>query len=1101
MPRRDFPLEADPLWYKDAIIYEVHVRSFYDSVDDGMGDFAGLTQKLDYIQDLGVTAIWLLPFCPSPWRDDGYDIADYTDVHPVYGTLNDFKDFLAEAHRRGLRVITELVLNHTSDQHVWFQRSRRAEPGSHWRNFYVWSDTPDKYQEARIIFKDFEPSNWSWDPVAKSYYWHRFFAHQPDLNFDYPPVGEAMTQAMEFWLDLGVDGLRLDAVPYLFEREGTNCENLPETHDFLKKLRAHLDSKYSGRMILAEANQWPEDAIAYFGNGDECQMAFHFPVMPRLFMALRMEDRHPITDILRLTPPIPPDCQWAMFLRNHDELTLEMVTDEERDYMYRVYAEDRSARINLGIRRRLAPLLGNDRRRIELMNALLFSLPGTPVIYYGDEIGMGDNFYLGDRNGVRTPMQWNGDRNAGFSKANPQKLYLPIIIDPEYHYEALNVESQQNNPNSLLWWMKRTIAQRKRSMAFGRGSLEILHPDNRKIVAFVREFQNERILVVANLSRFTQCCELDLARFQGATMTEMFGGAEFPAITEKPYFLSLGPHAFHWFIIQPKVATEEVSIPGERRGAVRIASLDDVFTPAGFFALERSLSAYIVQRHWFLGRNRRLRAMEVEDQIVVGGSAQLLLVRVEFNEGDAEHYLLPVALTIGDAGERAPESVIATLRDAQGRSGILYATAGETEFANTLLALMQNQHSINGLRGKLSGVATPAFHRLLAGVSQLTPMAMKCPQNHTNVAFGETFVMKLYRKVEAGISPEIELMEHLTLKAGYSHAPALAGVLQYQPKRGESVTLGLLQEFERNEGDAWRFTLDNLGLFLHRVLAACTDPRLLQVPIASPLVLAREATPPVVIELNGSFLEMARLLGQRVAEMHVALASNTEDRDFTPEAFTDFYRQSLYHGMLALMGRSFDLLRARKRQLGSSSAESLEALLRSEPEVKKRFQRLRDHRIHATRTRIHGDLHLGQALYTGKDFVIIDFEGTPSQPQGERRLKRSVVRDVASMMRSFHYAAHAALSGQVPGVVPESGSDIEKWVEFWYRWSAAAFLGGYLSGSASADFLPRDLEGLDVLLESYLLERSLIEIGFEIQNRPDWVRIPIKGILEILRTS
>src|SRR5258706_2158971 len=514
MPRRDLPLEADPLWYKDAIIYEVHVRSFYDSVDDGMGDFAGLTEKLDYIQDLGVTAIWLLPFGPSPWRDDGYDIADYTDVHPVYGTLNDFKNFLEEAHRRGLRVITELVLNHTSDQHVWFQRSRRAEPGSHWRNFYVWSDTPEKYKEARIIFKDFEPSNWSWDPVAKAYYWHRFFSHQPDLNFDYPPVAEALTQAMEFWLDMGVDGLRLDAVPYLFEREGTNCENLPETHQFLKDLRTHLDSKSTDRMILAEANEWPEDAIEYFGDGDECHMAFHFPVMPRLFMALRMEDRHPITDILRLTPPIPPDCQWAMFLRNHDELTLEMVTDEERDYMYRVYAEDQSARINLGIRRRLAPLLGNDRRRMELMNALLFSLPGTPVIYYGDEIGMGDNFYLGDRNGVRTPMQWSADRNAGFSRANPQRLYLPVIIDPEYHYEAINAETQQNNPHSLLWWMKRMLALRRQTHAFGRGTLEFLYPDNRRVLAFVRSYENEHVLVIANLSRFAQSVELDLSKFQ-----------------------------------------------------------------------------------------------------------------------------------------------------------------------------------------------------------------------------------------------------------------------------------------------------------------------------------------------------------------------------------------------------------------------------------------------------------------------------------------------------------------------------------------------------------------------------------------------------------
>src|SRR3954469_26013999 len=546
------PLRADPTWYKDAIIYELHVRAFYDSVTDGIGDFGGLTEKLDYLEDLGVTAIWLLPFCPSPLKDDGYDIADYNDVHPSYGSLTDFQKFLKEAHRRGLRVITELVLNHTSDQHLWFQRSRRAAAGSRWRNFYVWSDTPEKYKETRIIFKDFETSNWTWDPVAKAYFWHRFYSHQPDLNWDNPEVREAMFAAMDFWLEMGVDGLRLDAVPYLIEREGTNCENLPVTHQMLRELRAHVDKRFTSRMLLAEANQWPEDSVAYFGKADECHMAFHFPVMPRLFMGLRMEDRYPIIDILRLTPAIPESCQWAMFLRNHDELTLEMVTDEERDYMYRSYAHDRQMRINLGIRRRLAPLLENDRRKIELMNALLFSLPGTPVIYYGDEIGMGDNVYLGDRNGVRTPMQWSGDRNAGFSKANPQRLYLPVNIDPQYHYEAVNVEAQHNNPHSLLWWMKRMVALRKQLRAMGRGSLEFLYPENRRILAFVRRYEEERVLVVANLSRFTQCVELDLSEYDGTRPLELFGSTAFPPVTDRPYFLSLGPHAFHWFALEPK---------------------------------------------------------------------------------------------------------------------------------------------------------------------------------------------------------------------------------------------------------------------------------------------------------------------------------------------------------------------------------------------------------------------------------------------------------------------------------------------------------------------------------------------------------------------
>ncbi|MCK4796858.1 MAG: maltose alpha-D-glucosyltransferase, partial [Spirochaetes bacterium] len=509
MPLKNSYIEDDPLWYKDAIIYELHVKSFFDSNDDGIGDFKGLIKKLDYLQNLGITAIWLLPFYPSPLRDDGYDIADYFNINPAYGTLRDFKDFLNQAHRRGLRVITELVLNHTSDQNPWFQQSRRAKTNSPWRDFYIWNNTPDKYKEARIIFKDFENSNWAWDTVAKAYYWHRFYSHQPDLNYDNPKVQKMMIKVIDFWLEMGVDGLRLDAVPYLYKSEGTNCENLPETHLFLKKLREHVDKKFENRMLLAEANQWTEDTVAYFGNSDECHMAFNFPVMPRMFMALQMEDRFPVIDILENNFLIAESCQWALFLRNHDELTLEMVTDEERDYMYKVYASDPRSKINLGIRRRLAPLLWNNRKKIEVLNILLLSLPGTPVIYYGDEIGMGDNYYLGDRDGVRTPMQWSPDRNAGFSKTNPHKLYLPVVIDPEYHFESMNVENQERNLSSLLWWMKRVIDMRKKYKAFGRGGINFLTPRNAKVLSFIREYENEFILVVINLSRFSQVVELD----------------------------------------------------------------------------------------------------------------------------------------------------------------------------------------------------------------------------------------------------------------------------------------------------------------------------------------------------------------------------------------------------------------------------------------------------------------------------------------------------------------------------------------------------------------------------------------------------------------
>src|SRR6476660_7160210 len=543
-------------WYKDAVIYELHIKAFYDSNDDGIGDFNGLMEKLDYLEDLGVTTIWLLPFYPSPLKDDGYDIADYYSINSAYGNITEFQKLLEEAHRRNLKVITELVVNHTSDQHQWFQRARTSPKGSDERNYYVWSDDPSKYKDVRIIFQDFESSNWTWDEVAQQYYWHRFFHHQPDLNYDNPKVQDEVFKIIDFWCNMGVDGFRLDAIPYLFEREGTNGENLPETHIFLKKLRKHIDEKYPGVAFLAEANMWPEDSASYFGNGDECHMNYHFPVMPRMFMALQQEDRYPITDIFDQTPAIPETCQWAIFLRNHDELTLEMVTDEERDFMYKVYAKDPKAKINLGIRHRLAPLMENNRNKIELMNSLLLSLPGTPVIYYGDEIGMGDNFYLGDRDGVRTPMQWSPDRNAGFSAANPHSLYLPVIIDPEYNYEAVNVELQRRNTSSLFWYMKRIITLRKNYKAFGRGDMKFLHVDNPKILAFTRTYQNETLLVVVNLSKYSQSSEIPLYHFSGYVPVEVFSKNRFPSIKEaSPYFFTLGPHSFLWFELQPAFAT------------------------------------------------------------------------------------------------------------------------------------------------------------------------------------------------------------------------------------------------------------------------------------------------------------------------------------------------------------------------------------------------------------------------------------------------------------------------------------------------------------------------------------------------------------------
>jgi maltose alpha-D-glucosyltransferase/alpha-amylase len=538
--------DKDALWYKDAIIYQVHVRTFHDSNGDGIGDFQGLEQKLDYIRELGTNALWLMPFFPSPLRDDGYDISDYNGVHTSYGTLEDFRKVLDSAHQRGIRVIIEMVLNHTSDQHPWFQEARSSQDNPR-RDWYVWSDTDTRYKGTRIIFLDTEKSNWAWDPTSKSFYWHRFFSHQPDLNYDNPAVREQMWNVMRFWLEMGVDGFRLDAIPYLVEREGTNCENLPETHTILKELRRKLDEQYPGRMLLAEANQWPADLRPYFGDGDEFHMAFHFPLMPRMFMGLKLEDRKPITEIVQQTPEIPPSCQWSLFLRNHDELTLEMVTDMERDYMYDMYAQSKTMRLNVGIRRRLAPLLNNDRRRIELMNGMLMSLPGTPIIYYGDEIGMGDNISLGDRNGVRTPMQWTGGWNAGFSTADPQCLYAPLIQDAVYGYPAVNVASQRESEHSLFHWMQRIIAVRGSNGVFGRGSIEFLHPANHRILAYLRRLGNETVLIVNNLSSAAQPVELDLRRYKGNILIEMFSNNLFPRVGDLPYLLTLGPYQFYWF--------------------------------------------------------------------------------------------------------------------------------------------------------------------------------------------------------------------------------------------------------------------------------------------------------------------------------------------------------------------------------------------------------------------------------------------------------------------------------------------------------------------------------------------------------------------------
>ncbi|MFH1383282.1 MAG: maltose alpha-D-glucosyltransferase [Chloroflexota bacterium] len=1104
----------DPLWYRDAVIYELHVRSFHDSDADGVGDFQGLIEKLDYLEDLGVSTLWLLPFYPSPLKDDGYDISDYYNVHSIYGQMGDFKTFVEEAHRHSLRVITELVVNHTSDQHPWFQQARRSAPGSRSRDFYVWSDTQEKYKEARIIFKDFEYSNWTWDHLAKAYYWHRFYSHQPDLNYDNPTVRRAIFKVMDFWLKLGVDGLRVDAVPYLYEREGTSCENLPETHAFLKELRAHIDNKFKNRMLLAEANQWPEDVVPYFGNGDEFHMAFHFPIMPRLFMAIRMEDRFPIVDILQQTPPIPENCQWAIFLRNHDELTLEMVTDEERDYMYRIYASDPAARINLGIRRRLAPLLNNDRKKIELMNALLFSLPGTPVIYYGDEIGMGDNFYLGDRNGVRTPMQWSPERNAGFSRSNPQRLYLPPVVDPEYHYEAINVETQQANSDSLLWWMKRIITLRKHYQSLSRGTIEFLQPQNRRVLAFLRRYKEETILVVVNLSRLVQQTQLDLPEFTGWRLIDLFGRVEFTPVSDGKYYFTLGPYAFYWFSLQPQ-PTETLrlrTLPSEEIMAVpNIAKTgSELFDKENWPVLESVLQNYMRGRRWFRSKARDIRSSRITDVIPMNPSQSttcVILIQIDYTEGEPETYVVPLIVTsadqMGGIGSDQSQAIVARLGvPGEDSESLLCDAMIDESFCKFLLQSIGRRRRFKGKVGEIVASSTRTF-RGTRGSDEvpLEPTPMKVEQTNTSVVYGNRLILKLFRQLGEGINPELEIGRFLTEKTSFTHISPLAGALEYSRAKGKPISLAVLQGFVPNEGDAWRYTLDSLERYFQSVLS---HPTVQAPPVPQRHLLSLLKEPPSLArETIGPYLVSAQLLGQRTAELHLALASVPDDPDFTPEPFSGMYQTSLYQSMRSFTIRILQLLREKLKDLPPELKENAQQTLDLEKPIIERYQLIRKQRISAARIRCHGDYHLGQVLYTGKDFVIIDFEGEPARSLSERRLKRSPLLDVAGLIRSFHYAAHSALLRQVP-LAPHAESDLpvlEHWAQYWYVWVSVSFLTSYLDGMRQAHLLPESPDQLRILLDAYILEKAIYEIGYELNNRPNWVRVPLQGILQVMEVS
>jgi len=1087
---------VDPLWYKDGVIYQVHVRSFFDSNNDGIGDFEGLTQKLDHIQNLGVNAVWLLPFYPSPMKDDGYDIADYHNVHPAYGTRHDFRHFVREAHRRGLRVITELVINHTSDQHPWFQAARRASPGSAKRDYYVWSDDPRRYSGTRIIFTDTESSNWTWDPIAKAYFWHRFFSHQPDLNFDNPNVLKAVIRIMCFWLDMGVDGLRLDAIPYLCEREGTNNENLPETHAVIKQIRAQLDARYPDRMLLAEANQWPEDVRDYFGDGDECHMAFHFPLMPRMYMAIAQQDRHPIVEIMQQTPDIPDNAQWAIFLRNHDELTLEMVSSKERDYMYKMYAADPRARINLGIRRRLAQLMENDLDRIKLMNSLLLSMPGSPIIYYGDEIGMGDNIFLGDRNGVRTPMQWSPDRNAGFSRCDPQRLCLPPVADPIYGFEAVNVEAQSREPSSLLNWMRRMLAVRKLSQAFGRGRLAFLRPGNRRILAYLREYGDEVILCVANLAASAQPVELDLARYRGRVPVELMGRTAFPPVGELPYLLTLPANGFYWFRLATDVETPSWHEQRLAAEDLPVLVLFDGWT--SFFRdrvvpwrigmaekmrsdFERDILPRFVQaQRWYSSKGTRIERAALADYVEWQvGSDRWLITLLQVDGGkEKELYLLPLALGWEDADEErlrilAP-ATLAKVRQ-QSSVGIMADAFFDERFCRALIAAIGNGSEITTAQGKLRFNPTRAFHALAGdNLGELPITQSRAQSSNTTIALGERLFLKGYRRLRPGISIELEIGRFLTEVTHFANCVPLAGALEYTDATGATMTLGLLQAYVSNQGDAWTYTIDYLERFFEDT---------------------RRHPEPTPKDVHGGYLQLIDVLGQRTAELHKAFAGASGDPGFDPEPISG-------HDVTAWVARAreeavatFELLEGQSQRLGEAVRGDVQSVLQRQREVLTRIDAFAGSQVRGMKIRYHGDYHLGQVLLSKNDFFVIDFEGEPARPLSERRQRHSPLRDLAGLLRSFSYARMAALMRAAER--PDDLERLSALAEDWEKEARRHFLDAYEANTRQSS-LYASFQEMRGLLELFELEKALYELRYELNTRPEWIQVALRGILSLI---
>jgi maltose alpha-D-glucosyltransferase/alpha-amylase len=1073
---------AEQLWYKDAIIYQLHVKSFFDSNNDGIGDFPGLISKLDYIAELGVNAIWVLPFYPSPRLDDGYDISGYRDVHPDYGTLVHFREFVRAAHARDIRVITDLEINHTSDQHPWFQRARRAKPGSNWRDFYIWSDNDQKYSGTRIIFVDAERSNWTRDTVAGAYYWHRFFSHQPDLNFDNPQVLKAVLGVIRFWLRLGVDGLRLASVPYLVEREGTSNENLPETHQILKRIRAELDANFPDRMLLAEVNQWPEDVKEYFGDGDECHMAFHFPLMPRMYMAIAREDSFPITDILRQTPPIPDPCQWAIFLRNHDELSLEMVSDSERQYLWQAYASDRRARINLGIRRRLAPLLEGDRRRVELMNSLLLSMPGTPVIYYGDEIGMGDNIHLGDRNGVRTPMQWSPDRNGGFSRVDPAVLSLPAAMDPLYGYQAINVEAQRRDQHSILNWTRRMLAVRRSHPAFGRGTLTLLSPKNRKVLAYIREHDGDTVLCVVNLAHSLEAVELDLSQFASRVPVELGAGSPFPPIGELTYLLTVPPFGFYWFALataddQPTWHTPAPEpLPEFVTMIIRGNLSKALISPAAKLVEDEALPQYIAKRRWFSLKDQPIKAARVTYLVDIGDDAdEILLTVVEVKTtGATTHWLLPLAVLWEDQPSAALANMLAVARVRRGpRVGLLTDAFALPSFAHRFLSCLASGKEFASGEGVLRFQPTEAGRDPLEASLKAEVNLLAAEQSNSLLTIGDVAMLKMYRRISAGRHPETEMNRYLTSQ-GFPHAPALLGDVVHVAADGAQATLAIALQFVRNEGDAWSWMLDHLT----RVLEA-------EAP-AEPVAGSRA-------DLLADCDAIAGAIGRRLGEMHAILARETSNSAFSPKTADGGDAAGWAKKVEQRVQKAVEAITGVQTWQREQDQERAQELVNRQTSIAAAVRALAESGAGTLMTRIHGDFHLGQVLVASGDAHIIDFEGEPSTTIAERRAKTSPLRDVAGLLRSIDYVGATLIDRQAIRAVPVDEAQRDQLIDRFRARASTAFLRAYweTAGLSSG-------AGTRALLDLFLIEKAAYEITYEAANRPTWIGVPLAGMARLV---